>query len=76
VLEGDGLVQWLRDRDVALASAEQEFLVAARRAIAGEQVPRLRPDVRDALRAHQLVDAMYRSARDGGTVVGVPDRSA
>jgi predicted dehydrogenase len=76
VLDGDELVQWLQRRDVPLVSAEQEFLVAVRRGIDGEPVSRLRPDVRDALRAHELVDAVYRSARAGGTVVELPFRSA
>ena len=76
VLDGDDLVGWLVDRGIPLASAEQEFLVEVRRGIDGEPVSRLRPDVRDALRAHELVDAVYRSARDGGAVVEVPARSA
>jgi predicted dehydrogenase len=32
------------------------------------------PDVLDALRAHVIVDACYRSASSGGTVVTVPER--
>jgi len=107
-LDGDDLVDWLRDRGVPLVSSEQEFLVAVAAAKAGSTakpgaggavgagavggeivaggvgggepsgtavaaVPvRLRPDVADALRAHVVVDTVYRSARSGGDAVVVP----
>jgi len=72
VLDGDELVAWLVARGVELGTAEQDFLVATRRHLAGEPVGRLRPDVRDALRAHVLVDSVYRAARDGRTVDVAP----
>jgi predicted dehydrogenase len=68
VLDGDELIAWLVGRGVELGTAEQDFLVAARRHTAGEPVDRLRPDVRDALRAHELVDTIYRAAADGTTL--------
>jgi len=74
-LDGDALVEWLRARAVPLISAEQEFLVAVRQQLDGETPLRLRPDVHDALRAHELVDALYTSASDGGAVVAVPSRA-
>ena len=66
------LCDWLVDRGVHLCSAEQEFLAAVAARLAGGAVPTLRPDVNDALRAHVVVDAMYRSAVAGGEMVGVP----
>lgn len=72
LLANDELVRWLLDRGVALASAEQEFLVAVRRVLDGGPVERVRPDVHDALRAHQVVDAVYRSAAAGGVPVELP----
>ena len=66
VLDGEELVEWLSDRGVDPASTEQEFLVQVRRGLEGAPVERVRPDVRDALRAHEVVDAVYRSARAGG----------
>ena len=74
VLDGDGLIDWLASRGVPLVTAEQDFLVAVRRTMAGERVEALSPDVRDALRAHTLVDAVYRSARADGSALAVPDR--
>ena len=38
----------------------------------GGTAPRLRPDIDDALRAHVLADATYRSAAAGGAPVSVP----
>ena len=70
-LEGDGLVDWLRARGVSTDSAQQEFLVAVRASIDGGTVERLRPDVRDALRAHELVDAVHRSMAAEGAAVRV-----
>jgi predicted dehydrogenase len=71
VLDGDELIQWLSDRGIDPVSTEQEFLVQVRRSMQGEDVQRVRPDVRDALRAHEVVDAVYRSAADGGVPVGL-----
>jgi predicted dehydrogenase len=68
----DGMVDWLAGRGVPLVSAEQQFLVAVREHLGGHEPGRLDPDVRHALRAHVLVDAVYRSSRSGGTPVTVP----
>lgn len=67
VLEDDELIRWLTEREVPLVSAEQQFLAAVREGSSG----RLSPDVHDALRAHVLVDAVYRSAEQGGRPVPV-----
>lgn len=70
--EGDALVEWLRSRGVELASAEQLLLGSVEQSVGrGGVVRRLRPDAADALRAHVVVDAMYRSARAGGQPIGV-----
>lgn len=71
VLDGEGLMQWLAGRGIDPVSTEQEFLVQVRRGTAGEPVERVCPDVRDALRAHEVVDAIYRSAADGGAPVAL-----
>lgn len=76
VLEGDELMRWLAERDIVAVSAEQQFLSTVRCWLAGEQVARLRPDVHDALRAHELVHAVYRSAEQGGAPVRTPLREA
>jgi predicted dehydrogenase len=68
----DGMVDWLAGRGVPLVSAEQQFLVAVREHMEGRPSGRLDPDVHHALRAHVLVDAVYRSSRSGGTSVTVP----
>jgi hypothetical protein len=65
-------VRWLLDRGIELASTEQDFLVAVRRVLDGGPVTRVRPDVHDALRAHQVVDAVYRSAASAGVPVDLP----
>jgi predicted dehydrogenase len=85
VLEGDwfGPVSWTRDGDHG--SLEGEALVAEveRRGVLGpnpdaafvEAVAAERPaapDFRAALRAHAVVDAMYRSAASDGAAVSVP----
>ncbi len=72
VLDGEELVQWLSDRGIDPVSTEQEFLVQVRRSLDGEPAEQVRPDVRDALRAHQVVDAIYRSAGEGGAPVALP----
>lgn len=72
VWEGVELRRWLAGRGVTLETAEERFLQAVRRHLEGRPVGRLSPDVGDALRAHVLVDAVYRSARDGGRPVVVP----
>ena len=69
---GDDLVPWLTARGVATTSAEEEFLAAVQGHLDGGTPDRLRPDVEDALRAHVLADAVYRSARVGGDSVALP----
>jgi len=71
VLDGDDLVAWLEARSVPLSSTEQDFLEAARAHRDGEDTRPVRPDVDDALRAHVVVDAMYRSAAAGGVPLRV-----
>ena len=72
VLDGDELVAWLQARGVDLCSTEQDFLVQVRNQLEGRPVSRVRPDVRDALRAHEIVDAIYRSAASGVVVELMP----
>ncbi len=69
VLEGDELMTWLARRGIPVSSTEQDFLVQVARGLAGDPVERVRPDVGDARRAHELVDAIYRSAAGGGAPV-------
>jgi predicted dehydrogenase len=64
-LEGDGLVDWLHSRQVSMESAEETFLGA----VAGHGSAS--PTVADALRAHVIADAIYRSADAGGGPVGL-----
>ncbi len=71
-LEGDEIVDWLDHRDVPTESTETAFLHAVGQHLEGRKPARLRPDAADALRAHQVVDAMYRSAAAGGAPVDVP----
>lgn len=72
VLDGDELVAWLVERDLLPVSTEQEFLVQVRRGLDGLSTERVRPDVQDALRAHVVVDAIYRSASADGAPVELP----
>jgi predicted dehydrogenase len=72
VLAGDDLLRWLAGRGVELRSTEERFLAAVRAHLDGRTAPRVRPDVADALRAHVLADAVYRSAATGGGAVAVP----
>jgi len=72
VVGGEDLIPWLASRGVATPSAEEELLRAVRTRLDGGTAPRLRPDVDDALRAHVLADATYRSAVAGGAPVSVP----
>ncbi len=72
VLDGDELVSWLVERDLLPVSTEQEFLVQVRRGLDGEPTAPVHPDVHDALRAHVVVDAIYRSAGLGGAPVELP----
>jgi predicted dehydrogenase len=63
-LEGDALLDWLRARGVDLELAEDAFLRAVR---TGGPAPA--PTFVDALRAHVVADAIYRSAQSGGAAV-------
>lgn len=72
VLDNDELVRWLLDRGITLASTEQDFLAQVQRVLDGGTAERVRPDVHDALRAHRVVDAVYRSAAAAGTPVDLP----
>ena len=73
VLDNDELVRWLVDRGITLSSTEGDFLAAVQRVLDGGPVERVRPDVHDALRAHRVVDAVYRSAGTGGEPVALSD---
>jgi predicted dehydrogenase len=64
-LEGDALSRWLADRGITVEPAENRFLTACRD---GEPAS---PSFDEALRAHVLVDAVYRSASSGGAPVAV-----
>jgi predicted dehydrogenase len=64
VLDGDELVAWLVERDLLPVSTEQEFLVQVRRGLDGLSTERVR--------AHVVVDAIYRSASAGGAPVELP----
>lgn len=69
---GDELVAWLTERGMEMVSAETRFLTALGGNLDGRLVGGApRPDASDALRAHLIVDSMYRSARDGGAPVEV-----
>jgi predicted dehydrogenase len=71
-LADDALIEWLGSRGVALRSTESSLLAAVAGLGATGVADDLHPDVRDALRAHVVVDALYRSAASGGAAVGVP----
>ena len=68
----DELLPWLARRGISTPSAEEEFLRAVAVHLDGGTPERLRPDVTDALRAHVLADAVYRSAGVGGDAVAIP----
>ncbi|UDY36912.1 Gfo/Idh/MocA family protein [Dermatobacter hominis] len=72
VVGGDDLLPWLAARGIAAPSSEEEFLRAVQAHLDGDTPERLRPDVVDALRAHVLADATYRSAAVGGDPVAIP----
>lgn len=64
-IAGEELTDWLTQRGIATAWPEQRFLAAIRSGVAGS------PSFADALRAHQVVDAIYRSADANGQSVAV-----
>ncbi|MCU1352018.1 MAG: oxidoreductase domain protein [Acidimicrobiales bacterium] len=65
-LEGDALEAEVRHRGLDLGNPDGAFVRAVR-----DGVPSW-PRFREALRAHQLVDAVYRSAAQGGAAVDLP----
>jgi predicted dehydrogenase len=66
VLEGDALISACRDQGLDVADPDGAFLWNA-----GDGLPAW-PTLRDAVRPHQIVDAIYRSAAEGGTRMEVP----
>jgi len=64
-LVGDDLTRWLANREIVTTWPEQRFLAAIR----GGQTAS--PSFAEALRAHQVVDAIYRSADAQGCAVDV-----
>jgi predicted dehydrogenase len=72
-LEGDDLVRWLADRGVQVRSTETEFLEAVGELVPGAAGRVIVPGAPEALRAHLVVDAMYRSAAAGGGRVAVAE---
>jgi len=72
VVGGADMVPWLATRGIRTPSAEDDFLAAVSTRMEGGPPPRLRPDMDDALRAHVLTDATYRSAAARGEPVEVP----
>lgn len=71
-LADDGLIEWLLGRGVALRSTESSLLAAVEAVRSDGEAEAVHPDARDALRAHVVVDALYRSAANDGTGVEVP----
>lgn len=65
-VEGEPMIDWLRERGVIPVSAEERFLSAV---ATGDDDGG--PTIREAMRAHVLVDAIYRSAEGGGTPIDV-----
>ena len=63
VREGAGLVEECRDRGIELTNPDGEFIAA----IVGGRAAT--PSFADAVRAHRLADAVYRSAAAGGDAV-------
>jgi predicted dehydrogenase len=62
-LEGEETLAFLRDIGDRMPTLEKNFLTAVRDGTAAT------PTLRDAIAAHQIVDALYRSADNGGDVV-------
>jgi predicted dehydrogenase len=69
ILEGDALVAEVERRGLLGPNPDAAFVAAV---AAGEMAS---PDFRTALRAHAVVDALYRSARDDGAPVTVAGRA-
>jgi predicted dehydrogenase len=62
-VDGEDTLAFLRDAGDDMPSLEQNFLAAVRDGTAAT------PTLRDAIAAHQIVDALYASADNGGAVV-------
>lgn len=71
-LAGEELVAAVTERHGGTAPNQDRGFVEA----VASGVPGPHPDVRTALRAHEVVDAVYRSAADGGAPVDLSDRVA
>lgn len=65
-IEGELMLEWLDERGIVSVSAEERFLSSI---VNGTDDGG--PTLRDALRAHVLVDAVYRSADSGGVPIDV-----
>jgi predicted dehydrogenase len=65
VLDGDGLVAAVSAAGLPITNSAANFLTAI------EQGRPPAPDFREALAAHRIVDAIYRSAEAGGVPVAV-----
>ncbi|MEY2473203.1 MAG: hypothetical protein QOK28_2532 [Actinomycetota bacterium] len=63
MVDGDDTLAFLRDARDHMPTLEQDFLAAVRDGRAAT------PTLRDAIPAHQIVDALYASADSGGAVV-------
>ena len=70
VLGGEELDAAVRERDLAAGNPDGAFIRAVRNGTAAH------PDFATALRAHTVVDALYRSAAGGGVPVVVPEAQA
>lgn len=70
-LAGDELVTWLERRGVDATSTETDFLAAVGEFTAGRRPTGVVPGAAEALRAHEIVDAMYRSAGSASCSVDV-----
>jgi len=66
-VDGDALIDELRRRGVAMRFADAGFVDAAASHVQAT------PGVLDALRAHVVADAAYRSAADGGRWLDIAD---
>jgi predicted dehydrogenase len=63
MVDSEDTLTFLRNAGDDMASLEQNFLAAVRDGTAAT------PTLRDAIAAHQIVDALYTSADNGGNVV-------
>ncbi len=67
-LDGEALTNWLNDRDIQIGYPHDRFLQAI------QSGGTAAPNFKDAIRAHQLVDAAYASAANNGMPVDVSER--